>query len=472
MCHQIQFVASDMFIFDNVSGSHSNVTAVLLSNTTYERKEESDADMWRSSAPNTTRGVGLVIFVAIGVVLNSFMIISIVPNRRLRSVRNILLVHLGCTGLLLTALVNLVTAVVSFTGKWFGGIILCQMYGFIASVLTLVTVWTIAALSWDKYQTIASPLHHSLTATAVKMVVCFSIFWSVACVFSLPPLLGGSRYVFHPEKGICFICTRTTIGRVYTVAYILGAFYIPLGIMIYCYTHIFRIAQMQSSRIAATMVRMTCVIQAPIAPSSQQNSLSLKGTKAMCTIFQLVGAFILVYVPFSLLMFIEIASDGLKIHGIITSSFTMLFLASPVINSAVYGLRNKVLRTSFHRYMRRKIRYYCYKDKRRNSVKSFRSSSFKAFHRRNQNGNVPGLRRTQSFPARCYRSALKPARQPTTKQNGDLLSIQETHSLSRPHSDNVLSGGALYEKVVMQIEEDDDECLLPDDIPDIDADEV
>ena len=470
MCHHTHFFAPDMFIFDNVSGPHSNATVLLLSNTTYERKEGSEDDMWHSHAQNTTRGVGLVIFVAVGLALNSFMIVSIVPNRRLRSVRNILLVHLGCTGLLLTALINLVTAVVSFTGKWFGGIALCQVYGFIVSVLTLVTVWTIAALSWDKYQTIASPLHHSLTATAIKMVVCFSIFWSVACVFSLPPLLGESRYVFHPEKGICFICTRTLVGKIYTVIYVLGAFYIPLGIMIYCYTHIFRIAQMQSSRIAATMVRMTCVIQAPIAPTGQQTTLSLKGTKAMCTIFQLVGAFVLVYVPFSLLMLIEIALGGIKIHGIITSSFTMLFLASPVINSAVYGLRNKVLRTSFHRYMRRKLRYYCYKDKRRNSVKSFRSSSFKAFHRRSLNGHVPGLRRTQSFPVRSYQSGSRPIRQSNSKQNGDLLRIPE---MTRPHSDNVLNGGACYETVTMRIEDDDDSSeLLPDDIPDIDADEV
>lgn len=465
---------TDMFIYDNASSVPSNASIVLLSNSSIETEEESDLEMWRYSSQNTARGVCLVIFVAIGTALNVFMIISIVPNRRLRSVRNILLVHLGCTGLLLSALINFVTAVVSFSGKWLGGIILCQMYGFIMSVLTLVTVWTIAALSWDKYQTIASPLHHSLTATAIKMITCFSIFWSVACVFSLPPLLGGSIYVFHPEKGVCFVCTRTALGKVYTVAYILGAFYIPLGIMLYCYTHIFRIAQMQSSRIAATMIRMTCVIQAPIAPSSHAGSLSLKGTKAMCTIFQLIGTYVLTYVPISLLLFVEIVSDRIKVNGVISSSFTMLFLASPVINASVYGLRNKILRSSFHRYIRRKIRHYCYKDKRKNSVKSFRSfrsASFKAamLHRRDQNGSVPGLRRTQSFPVQGYRGNTRtPRNHETSKQNGNLLSVPET--LTRPHSDNILNTGASYEKVIMKIEENDESVCLEDDIPDIDAD--
>ena len=460
-----------MFIYDNVSSFPSNATIVLPSNNTIESKDETDYDMWHSGAPNTARGVCLVIFVAIGTVLNSFMIISIAPNRRLRSVRNILLVHLGCTGMLLSALMNFITAIVSFTGHWFGGIILCQIYGFIMSVLTLVTVWTIAALSWDKYQTIASPLHHSLTATAVKMVTCFSIFWTVACVFSIPPLLGGSTYVFHPEKGICFVCTTTLNGKIYIVAYILGAFYIPLGLMIYCYTHIFRIAQIQSSRIAATMVRMTCVIQAPITTSSQPNSLSVKGTKAMCTIFQLVGTFVLTYVPISLLLFMEIISDKFRIHGIITSSFTMLFLASPVINSAVYGLRNKILRESFRRYVRLKIRHYCYKDKRKNSVKSFRSASFKAAMLHRKNGSVPQLRRTQSFPVRSYRGITRTSRDDeASKQNGSLLSVPER--IPRPHSAGVLSAGVSCEKVIMRIEEDD-ELLFPEDsIPDIDADEV
>lgn len=448
------FTKFDMYIKENTSGEfNENSTEIHMNGSykVYDAEYFSNSDIVRPEVPQTARGVSLVIFVAIGFAFNSFMIVSIVPNRRLRTVRNILLVHLGCTGLLLSLLINLSTAVVSFTGKWFGGVIVCQIYGFILSVLTFVTSWTITALSWDKYQTIASPLHHSFSATALKMGVCFTVFWTMACILSIPPLLGGSRYVFHPEKGICFVCTKSLTGKIYIVSFLLAAIFVPLGIMLFCYTHIYRIARTQSSRIAATMVQMTCVIQATIAPNSQTTNLSIKGTKAMCTIFQLIGAFVIVYVPLSVILLAEIFTpDDFRINSVLSSTFIMLFLSAPVVHSSVYGLRNKILRNSFHRYLRRKIRYYCYKDKRKNSVKSFRSfrsASFKAGHHR-KNGGTSGLRRTQSFPVRgsrgsggVGRGAARNGRVPYDKQNGGAggLTVPDKDSIIRPHSYNALN---------------------------------
>ncbi|XP_045171647.2 histamine H2 receptor-like [Mercenaria mercenaria] len=446
---QTEFPVSEfeMYIKENASGNlRENITFTKHENGSYHYMDtdyRTNLDMNRPDVPQTARGVSLVIFVAIGFAFNTFMIVSIVPNRRLRTVRNILLVHLGCTGLLLSFLINLSTAVVSFTGKWFGGVVVCQLYGFLLTVLTFVTSWTITALSWDKYQTIASPLHHSLTATALKMIVCFTVFWTLACTLSIPPLLGGSRYVFHADKGICFFCTKSVTGKVYIVSFLLAAIYIPLGVMLFCYTHIYRIARTQSSRIAATMVQMTCVIQATIAPNSPPSSLSIKGTKAMCTIFQLIGSFVVVYIPLSVILLAEVfTSDDFRMNSVLSSTFIMLYLSAPVVHSSVYGLRNKILRNSFQRYLRRKIRYYCYKDKRKNSIKSFRSfrsSSFKAamMNRRNQNGDAPGLRRTQSFPVRGYRAGSRHLRVSYTKQNGCLAVPEDP--IVRPRSYNALN---------------------------------
>lgn len=439
----------DMYIKENASGELTeNVTILHNVNGSYtyvDTDHHTNLDIFQQELPQTARGVSLVIFVAIGFAFNTFMIVSIVPNRRLRTVRNILLVHLGCTGLLLSFFINLSTAVVSFTGKWLGGVVICQIYGFILSVLTFVTCWTITALSWDKYQTIASPLRHSLTATAIKMIVCFAVFWTVACTLSMPPLLGGSRYVFHAEKGICFVCTKSLTGKLYIVSFLLAAIYIPLGVMLFCYTHIYRIARTQSSRIAATMIQMTCVIQATIAPNSPPSNLSIKGTKAMCTIFQLIGSFVVVYIPLSVILLAElVTSDDFRMNSVISSSFIMLFLSAPVVHASVYGLRNKILRNSFHRYLRRKVRYCCYKDKRKNSIKSFRSIRSASFKGRNQNGDAPGLRRTQSFPVRGSRTVSRNLRMSYSKQNG-VLEIP-VDPIMRPHSYTALNPESVNEE--------------------------
>ncbi|KAK3595757.1 hypothetical protein CHS0354_025387 [Potamilus streckersoni] len=435
-----------MYIHDNTSDVY-NTSIIILgnSNITETRPDlEKEAEkMWTSGAASTTYGVCLVTFVVIGACLSVFMIVAIVPNRRLRKVRNMLLIHVGITGLLLSFLINLLVAVVGFTGKWFGGNVLCHIFGFILSMITIVTTWTIAALSWDKYHTISSPLHHSFMATAIKIIVCFVVFWVGACVFSLPPLLGGTNHSFHSEKGICFVSNHSVWGKIYIFIFVSIAFYIPLGLMFYCYTHIFKIARTQSSRIAATMIRMANVIQAPIAPPNNQvngtnNSLSIQGTKALCTIFQLIGAFVLTYIPFSVILVLEAIDPSLQPNIAIYATVTTLFLSAPVVNGLVYGIRNKILRKSFYRYIRRQFHYLCYKDKRRGSVKSFRSSSFRL---QKKNGDISqGLRRTQSFPVRGMK---RNPRLLGKIENGDAkipLQSKLKQTLKRPHSFNTLSG--------------------------------
>ncbi|XP_060072743.1 G-protein coupled receptor 161-like [Ylistrum balloti] len=368
---------------------------------------ETHATVWSTQGQGIVHGIFLLVFTVIGSAFNVFMIVAIVPNRRLRTVRNILLVHLGAIGLASSILTTLYAGVVSLCGYWIGGQIMCHAYGFLQSSFTLTSAWTIAALSWDKYQTIASPLHHSLTATARKMTSLFSVFWLSAFIMALPPLFGGNSYVFSPVTGTCFINHLDVLGRWYVGLLVSAMFYIPLIVMIYCYTHIFRIARTQSSRIAATMVRMACVVQAPIALNTQATaplSTSIKGTKAMLTILQLVGAFTLTYIPFSIVILVETATGRRQVDPMLVSIVTTLFQAAPMTNSAIYGIRNKILRNSFIRYTRRKVQLFCYKDKRKGSVK--RSSSFrmslmqrKALH---QNGSAQTghLRRTQSLQVR------------------------------------------------------------------------
>lgn len=393
-----------------------------FNNTVYKPSGRLSVPRWERGGPDIVSGVFLLIFTVVGSALNVFIIIAIVPNRRLRSVRNILLVHLAVIGILSSVITTMFSSVVVLTGRWIGGEISCQIYGFLQSSFTLVTAWTIAGLSWDKYNTIASPLHHSLTATIKKMSCIFSIYWLFAILIALPPLFGGNEYVFHRIQGICFINHLHLPGHWYLGIAVVFMFYLPLSVMVYCYTHIFKIARTQSSRIAATMVRMACVVQVPIAPNSQAtqlNSSSIKGTKAMMTIFQLIGAFALTYIPYSIVIVIEACIGREYIHTMVFSVVTTLYQAAPMTNAAVYGIRNKILRNSFYNYTRRKFQHLRYKDKRKGSIR--RTSSFRMSllqRKTNQNGDVgSGLRRTQSLQPRHVPRIQKDILQPPSDSN-------------------------------------------------------
>ncbi|XP_046374477.1 short-wave-sensitive opsin 1-like [Haliotis rufescens] len=426
-----------------------NATEVQY-HTEYSLENGTKGDIGYLWYPNTLyilRGVFLTLVCVLGTAFNAFMIVAIVPNRRLRNVRNILLVHLGAVGLAASLTTTLYSAVVIFLKEWYGGDVVCQIYAFLNSVFTCVIVWTITALSWDKYQTIASPLHHSLTATFVKMSTCFSVFWVSSLTLSLPPLFGANEFIFHPAMGLCAVNPSHSEGRWYTIVYVCAVFFLPFCIMIYCYAHIFQIARTQSSRIAATMLRMVSVIQAPIAPTNATTSLSMRGTKAMGTILQLVGSFVLTYIPYAVVLMYAVITQNMP-ESTFVSVATTLFQASPCTNASVYGLRNKILRASFYRYVRRRLQHACYKDRRRGSVKSLtrKSSSTQKLsnlNRKCQNGVRGPMRRTHSFQVASTRF-----------QGSPIVNIKK--GLPRPHSFSVM---AVNGQPVSCLEEEIQECL-------------
>lgn len=414
---------------------------------------------WRDSNQNIVLGFILILLSVVGCLFNVYILIAIIPNQRLRSVRNILLLHLAIVGIATSVFTTLFMGVVSVCGFWVGGIVTCKMYGFIESSCTATTVWTIAALSWDKYQTIASPLHHSLSATIRKMTFIFSVFWMLAVLLSVPPLFVYDSFSYNPTVDLCYADYFKSTGSWYVAVVFSGVYFLPLVIMIYCYTHIFRIARNQSSRIAATMIRMTCVVQAPIAINGQSSALSssIKGTKAMLTILQLVGTFTMTYIPYSIVIVVHAYCPVSCINSAFSLVVITLFQAAPVTNGAIYGIRNKILRGSFYRYMRREIRHMCYKDKRRGSIKS-RTSSFRMSLRKHfQNGGPESqpFRRTQSLKA----AHLSPSR-PSLLNLAQKQSLRKTQSFSMANGHVPLDDGLLQTPhVADSVSESSDHCL-------------
>ncbi|KAK7464048.1 hypothetical protein BaRGS_00037972 [Batillaria attramentaria] len=401
---------------------------------------------------DTVQGALLVAIATLGVILNVFLVLAILPNPRMRSVRQVLLVHLGLVGIVTSLVLTLPAGVLQLTaafdasstgrppasanmlvsspaspsiplhssaGKtsgpspaaaapqdlagpspispthdvigptpqleeedgWAGpdggGKVLlegawCTVVGAFAVLLTAASVWTVAALAWDKHRAIANPLHHPLAAHRNTMTVWFTALWVLAVALATPPLLGGGDLRFIPALSRCGMHAGSTTGRWHAMVVVLVGILTPLSIMFYCYTHIFRIARAQSSRIAATMLRMVTLIQAPIAPTPTRNAglVRLRGTRAMATIVQLVGSCVASYVPWAVLLVIQAASDVTP-SGVTAGTAAMLLHAAPLTAATVYGLRNRNLRASFMRWIRSRLQHWCrLRRRRRPSIKS------------------------------------------------------------------------------------------------------
>lgn len=469
---------------------------------------------WSSGEAGTWGGEGdvvqgalLVAIATLGAALNVFLMLAILPNPRMRSVRQVLLVHLAIVGLVTSLVLTLPAGILqlvtslsaSSPQEWDpssshypslasssssqhslvvhphhavlpspypaqdhqaghdwriapgGGVDaaegagpsphgplsvahkgpLCTMIGTSGVLLTAASVWTVAALAWDKHRAIANPLHHPLVAHKSTMAAWLAVLWALAAALATPPVFGGGDLQFVPALSRCGMHAGGSRGRWHALLVVLVGIVAPLSLMLYCYTHIFRIARAQSSRIAATMLRMVTLIQAPIAPPPARNvgMVRLRGTRAMATIVQLVGSCVASYVPWAVLLSYQAVTDVTP-SGLTAATAAILLHAAPLTAATVYGLRNRNLRASFARFVSRRIQHWCRPHRRRPSVKSLTRNSSSAVTRKQaaQNGLSPvvsGMRRTFSL------------QNPSRRAAGQQAEVSEAF-LPRPHSYNVL----------------------------------
>lgn len=99
---------------DEDDNDSSFLDGYLLEHNSTLNEDLMHSGAWFPPSINIVRGACLVVISVLGASFNAFMIVAIVPNRRLRTVRNILLVHLGGVGLLSSMLTTMYPALATF----------------------------------------------------------------------------------------------------------------------------------------------------------------------------------------------------------------------------------------------------------------------------------------------------------------------------------------------------------------------
>ncbi|VDK72441.1 unnamed protein product [Onchocerca ochengi] len=154
----------------------------------------------------------------IGITGNGSVLIAFTKNRRLRSARNIFLLNLIITDLLLC-----VTAI------------------------PVTPCWSLTAIAIDKFVHIMGPIRAPVSISQAGLVTAF--IWVISTVINIPYLLSyelvdGAYYVPNNTKPFCgFFCDEInwngeTPRRLYGSTVVLLQFVIPLIIITYCYARI------------------------------------------------------------------------------------------------------------------------------------------------------------------------------------------------------------------------------------------
>jgi 5-hydroxytryptamine receptor 7 len=120
-------------------------------------------------------------------------------------------------------------------GQWVLPKAFCDTWTSLDVLLCTASILNLCAISIDRYFVITRPFQYAMKRTPKRMALMIAAVWLSSGVISIPPLFGWKSDF---AEGQCAV--SQAIG--YQFYATIGAFYLPLGVMIFVYYRIYRVS--------------------------------------------------------------------------------------------------------------------------------------------------------------------------------------------------------------------------------------
>ncbi|XP_055870219.1 cardioacceleratory peptide receptor-like isoform X2 [Biomphalaria glabrata] len=177
----------------------------------------------------------LVILFCLIVIGNVIVLAAIALSReRRRSRMNFFILHLAVCDLLTGPMIVLAELISRLTTRWHAGDAVCKIHKFSAVAVMYSSTYMLVALSIDRLDAVARPLHFSGNWLRAKILVLAA--WIFSCLFAIPELI-----LFKVDENVgpyCNIFLSQMWWKVYVTLVALSLFFIPALIILTCYVAI------------------------------------------------------------------------------------------------------------------------------------------------------------------------------------------------------------------------------------------
>ncbi|XP_051946061.1 opsin-3-like [Xyrauchen texanus] len=176
---------------------------------------------------------------------NIIIIILYYRFKRLRTPTNLLIVNISVSDLLVSVIGINFTFVSCVKRGWIFNSATCVWDGFSNSLFGIVSIMTLSGLAYERYIRVvhAKVIDFPWAWRAIAHIWMYSLAWTGA------PLLGWNRYTLEVHQLGCSLdwASKNPNDAAFILFFLLGCFFVPVGVMAYCYGNILYTVRMLRS---------------------------------------------------------------------------------------------------------------------------------------------------------------------------------------------------------------------------------
>ncbi|XP_055584700.1 tachykinin-like peptides receptor 86C [Uranotaenia lowii] len=175
---------------------------------------------------------------------NSIVLWIVLAHRRMRTVTNYFLLNLSVADLLMSSLNCSFNFIFMLNSDWPFGAVYCTINNFMANMSVASSVFTLVAISLDRYIAIVHPLRHRTSRKKARLFLL--IIWALSCVLAAPCLMYSTvmtkRYHNGKTRTVCYMLwpdgryPTSMADYIYNLVFLILTYGIPMLIMIVCYS--------------------------------------------------------------------------------------------------------------------------------------------------------------------------------------------------------------------------------------------
>ncbi|KAL6114104.1 uncharacterized protein ACO6RY_04957 [Pungitius sinensis] len=279
--------------------------------------------------------VAVFVFVigTLGITGNALVMLAVYSNKKLRNLPNYFIMNLAVSDFLMAFTQSPIFFINCLYKEWAFGEMGCKMYAFCGALFGITSMINLLAISIDRYLVITKPLQAIHWGSKRRTTLAILMVWLYSLAWSLAPLVGWSSYI--PE-GLMTSCTwdyvtYTLANQSYTMMLCCFVFFIPLGIILYCYLFMFLAIRKTSRDVErmGTQVRKSTLIK--------QRSMKSEWKLAKIA-FVVIVVYVLSWSPYACVTLISWAG-----HADILSPYSkavpaIIAKASAIYNPFIYAI--------------------------------------------------------------------------------------------------------------------------------------